>query len=51
MLLLLDVAGLPRSTYYYYARKQKESEKYAELKEEICAIAAENRGRYLNAAR
>ena len=44
--LLLDVAGLPRSTYYYYTKKQKEPEKYAELKEEICSIAAENKGRY-----
>ena len=46
MLLLLDVAGLPRSTYYYYTKKQKESDKYAELKEEIRTIATENRGRY-----
>lgn len=46
MSLLLDVAGLPRSTYYYYTKKQKEPEKYAELKEEICSIAAENKGRY-----
>ena len=43
---MLDVAGLPRSTYYYYTKKQKEPEKYAELKEEICSIAAENKGRY-----
>ena len=46
MSLLLDVAGLPRSTYYYYTKKQKEPEKYAELKEEIYSIAAENKGRY-----
>ena len=46
MSLLLGVAGLPRSTYYYYTKKQKEPDKYAELREEICAIVAENKGRY-----
>ena len=44
--LLLDIAGLPRSTYYYYTRKQKEPDKYAGLKEEICSIVTENKGRY-----
>ena len=44
--LLLDVAGLPRSTYYYYTKRQKTPDKYAELKEEICSIVAENKGRY-----
>ena len=43
---MLDVAGLPRSTYYYYTKKQKEPDKHAELKEEICAIVTENKGRY-----
>ena len=43
---MLDVAGLPRSTYYYYTGKQKEPDKYAELKEEICSIVTENKGRY-----
>ena len=46
MSLLLDVAALPRSTYYYYTEKQKEPDKYAELKEEICSIVTENKGRY-----
>ena len=43
---MLDVAGLPRSTYYYYTRKQKNPDKYAELKEEICSIVTEHKGRY-----
>ena len=46
MSLLLEVADLPRSTYYYYTRKQKAPDKYAELREEICSIVAENKGRY-----
>ena len=46
MSLLLDVAGLPRSTYYYYTKKQKNPDKYAELKAEICSIVTENKGRY-----
>ena len=43
---MLDIAGLPRSTYYYYTKKQKEPDKYADLKEEIQAIVSENKGRY-----
>ena len=43
---MLDIAGLPRSTYYYYTKRQKTPDKYAELKEEICSIVAENKGRY-----
>ena len=46
MSLLLDVAGLPRSTYYYYTKRQKSQDKYRKLREEICAIAVENKGRY-----
>lgn len=46
MSLLMDVAGLPRSTYYYYTKKQKNPDKYTNLKEEICSIVSENKGRY-----
>ena len=46
MSLLLDIASLPRSTYYYYTKRQKSQDKYRELREEICAIAVENKGRY-----
>ena len=44
--LLLDVAGPPRSTYYYWIKKEKEPSQYTELKEEISCIVAENKGRY-----
>ena len=46
MTLLLDIAGLPRSTYYYYTERQKAPDKYAGLKEEISSIVTEHRGRY-----
>ncbi len=32
--------------YYYYTKKQKEPDKYANLKEKIQSIVAENKGRY-----
>ena len=44
--ILLEVSGLPRSTYYYHTKRQKEPDKHAALKEEIQAICAEHRGRY-----
>ena len=44
--LLIEVSGLPRSTYYYYAKRRKEPDKYSEVKEQITAINTENRGRY-----
>ena len=37
---------MPRSTYYYYAKKVKEPDKYKEIKEEISKIFHENQGRY-----
>ena len=43
--LLIEVSGLPRSTYYYYAKRRTEPDKYSEIKEEITAIYTENRGR------
>lgn len=46
MAALLQVVNLPRSTYYYYARKLKEPDKYAQIKEEIMQIYQENQGRY-----
>lgn len=43
--LLIKVSGLPRSTYYYYAKRRTEPDKYSEIKEEITAIYTENRER------
>jgi len=44
--LLIEVSGLPRSTYYYYAKSRINPDKYSEIKEQITNIYAENRGRY-----
>lgn len=43
---MLEVAELPRSTYYYYVSKAKKPDKYAKIKEEITQIYHENQGRY-----
>ena len=44
--LLIDVAGIPRSTYYYYEKHRTDADKYKEVKEEIADIFVENKGRY-----
>jgi transposase InsO family protein len=44
--LLLEISGLARSTYYYYAKRRIETDKYSEVKEQITNIYHENRGRY-----
>ena len=44
--LLIDVAGIPRSTYYYYTKHRTDEDKYKKVKEEISAIFAENKCRY-----
>ena len=44
--LLIEVSGLPRSTYYYYAKRRTRTDKYSEMKEQITAIFVENRGRF-----
>lgn len=43
---LLDYVGIPRSTYYYYVRKLKRPDKYAEVKSVIEQVYHENQGRY-----
>ncbi len=45
MALLLEIALLPRSTFYYHL-KQTTVDKYAKIKEEITSIFLENKGRY-----
>ena len=37
---------MPRSTYYYYVKKEKNPDKYKEIKEEISNIFNANQGRY-----
>ena len=44
--LLLEISGLARSTYYYYAKQMIEPDKHCEVKEQITQIYHENRGRY-----
>jgi len=44
--LLLEISGLARSTYYYYAVRRIESDKYSEVKGQITNIYHENHGRY-----
>ena len=44
--ILLDVAQLPRATFYYHLRRMKGVDKYELAKQEITAIYHENKGRY-----
>lgn len=44
--LLIEISGLPRATYYYYAKRRKQPDKYSEIKEQITGIYTENKGRY-----
>lgn len=43
---LLELAEMPRSTYYYYVKQMQKPDKYAAIKENITAIYYENQGRY-----
>lgn len=43
---LLELATIPRSTYYYYLNKLNSEDKYKKVKQEMQAIYHENRGRY-----
>ncbi|MGF6755380.1 IS3 family transposase, partial [Paraburkholderia sp. GAS42] len=44
--ILLDVAGLARSTFYYQQKVRQAGDRYAALKQRIQAIYASHRGRY-----
>jgi putative transposase len=44
--LLLEIAQLPRATFYYHLKRIQKADKYAEAKAEIGAIFHENKGRY-----
>jgi putative transposase len=44
--LLIEISGLARSTYYYYARRRKAPDKYSAVKEQITGIYHANHGRY-----
>ena len=44
--ILLEIAQLPRATYYYHVKKMHRADKYADVKMEIAAIYHENKGRY-----
>ena len=44
--ILLEIAQLPKATYYYHRKKQESLDKYAQVKTEILSIFHENKGRY-----
>ena len=44
--ILLEVAQLPKATYYYHRKRQESVDKYAMVKAEIQSIFHENKGRY-----
>lgn len=46
MEILLLIAQLPRSTYYYHEKQLARTDKHHEAKENITAIFHENKGRY-----
>ena len=46
MTLLLEIAQLPRATFYYHQKRMQQVDKYAGAKEEISSIFQENKGRY-----
>ena len=44
--LLLEIAQLPRATFYYHLKRTQRADKYAGAKEEITSIYHKNKGRY-----
>ena len=43
---LLEIAQLPKATYYYHRKKEKSTDKYIQVKAEIQSIFHEHKGRY-----
>ena len=46
VLSLVEVADMPRSTYYYWEKRMNRPDKYAEVKKEILEVAHLYKGRY-----
>ncbi|BDP83108.1 hypothetical protein EfmAA610_03180 [Enterococcus faecium] len=46
MNLLLSIAQLAKSTYYYWVKKLDKPDKYSKIKQEITAIVKESRNSY-----
>lgn len=44
--LLIEISGIPRSTYYYHVKQRVQPDKYSEVKKQITGIFVENKGRY-----
>ncbi|MET1815485.1 IS3 family transposase, partial [Enterococcus faecium] len=44
--LLLSIAQLAKSTYYYWVKKLDKPDKYSKIKQEITAIVKESRNSY-----
>ena len=44
--MLLEIAQLPRATFYYHAKRMVRQDKYAIIKTKISEIFHENQGRY-----
>ena len=41
--MLLEIAQVPRSTFYYHSKRQRKEDKYVQAKAEISAIYHENK--------
>ncbi len=46
MAVLLQVAGLARSTFYYQCQALQRADKHSDMKTQICAVYTEHKGRY-----
>ena len=44
--LLIEIAGIPRSTYYYYSKQMNAPDKDAEIKAKIRQVYDDSKGRY-----